>query len=97
WHDTGRGPAVTITAGLLALIEPMSWAGTVLSQPPIRTTPSIGETEIISSTSMDMRFRKYRLVGRVNGSEIEIVGNSRGNPPASRIPLLTSLVRLDKP
>jgi hypothetical protein len=35
----------------------MSWAGTVLSQPPISTTASIGCARTISSTSIDMRLR----------------------------------------
>ena len=43
----------------------MSWAGTVLSQPPTRTTASMGWARTISSTSMDMRLRNIMLVGDV--------------------------------
>ena len=42
---------------------PINWAGTVLSQPPINTTASIGWARIISSVSMAIRLRKYILVG----------------------------------
>jgi len=36
------GPAGTRIAGRFALVAPISSAGTVLSQPPSRTTPSAG-------------------------------------------------------
>src|SRR5699024_9656112 len=35
-------PPVIIIAGLSALIAPIKSAGVILSQPPIKTTPSIG-------------------------------------------------------
>ena len=62
----------------------MSWAGTVLSQPPSRTTASIGWARIISSTSIDMRLRNFRLVGLRNTSPREMVGNSIGRAPAAK-------------
>ena len=43
WNsDTGRGPAVTTSAGRSALTAPMIALGTDLSQLPSRTTPSSG-------------------------------------------------------
>ena len=57
------GPAVTTIAGRSALAAPMSWAGRVLSQPPSRTTPSMGWPRIISSVSIAIRLRKSMLVG----------------------------------
>ena len=52
----------------------MSCAGTVLSQPPISTTASIGWARIISSVSIDIRLRNFRLVGLRNTSPSEMVG-----------------------
>ena len=69
---------------------PISWAGTVLSQPPINTTASMGCARIISSVSMDMRLRRYMLVGAAKLSWREIVGNAIGSPPASMTPRLTA-------
>ncbi len=86
-------PTTSAIAGLFAEIAPMSCAGTVLSQPPISTTESIGCARIISSTSIAMRFRKTRLVGVRYGSPSEIVGNSSGNPPAARTPRETAATR----
>ena len=43
------------------------WAGTVLSQPPSSTTESIGCARVISSTSIDIRLRNFRLVGCQEG------------------------------
>ncbi|GAA4773673.1 hypothetical protein GCM10025784_21620 [Citricoccus nitrophenolicus] len=96
-QETGRGPAATTMAGTPALSAPMIWAGMVLSQPPSSTTPSMGEARTISSTSMDIRLRRYMDEGRENGSEREIVGNSRGRPPAARTPALTSAASSPSP
>ena len=51
------GPVINCTVGRLAEMAPISCAGTVLSQPPTTTAASIGCAEIISSVSIDMRFR----------------------------------------
>lgn len=77
-------------AGASALSAPINWAGTVLSQLPRSTTPSIGAELIISSTSIDTRLRSDIDVGRTKGSLIEMVGNSRGKPPAAITPHLTA-------
>ena len=57
------GPAGKTTYGLPAEIAPIIIAGKVLSQPPRRTTTSIGCALIISSTSMDIKFLNIMLVG----------------------------------
>ena len=64
----------------------MSCAGTVLSQPPISTTASMGWARSISSVSMAMRLRKYMLVGAAKLSCKEMVGKVMGKPPASKMP-----------
>jgi len=61
-----------------------------LSQPPISTTASIGCAFSISSVSIDIRLRRYMLVGAAKLSPIEIVGNFTGRPPASMIPRCTA-------
>ena len=83
-------PVTSWTAGMPADAAPISCAGTVLSQPPISTTASIGCARIISSVSIDMRLRMYMLVGCAKLSWIEIVGKSIGSPPASMTPRLTA-------
>ncbi len=67
----------------------MSWAGTVLSQPPTSTTASMGWARTISSTSMDMRLRYIMLVGSRKTSPSEMVGKVMGSPPAASTPRLT--------
>ena len=84
------GPATSPIAGRLAEIAPISWAGTVLSQPPTSTTASIGWARIISSVSIAIRLRNIRLVGDRNTSPNEIVGKVKGSPPAARTPRLTA-------
>ena len=84
------GPPVTMMAGISADAAPINWAGVVLSQPHSSTTPSMGLARIDSSTSMDMRLRNSIVVGFMNISPSEIVGNSRGTPPAAQTPLLTA-------
>jgi hypothetical protein len=83
-------PVTSSMQGMLAEAAPMSWAGTVLSQPPISTTASIGCARIISSVSIAIRLRRNMLVGWANDSWIEMVGNSIGSPPASITPRLTA-------
>ena len=87
------GPVVSRMAGTSALTAPISSAGTVLSQPPSRITESIGCALIISSTSIDIRLRRYMLVGCAKLSWIEITGNGTGMPPASSTPRLAALIR----
>ena len=57
------GPVTSWIAGRPADAAPMSCAGTVLSQPPISTTASIGWAAIISSVSIAIRLRYIMLVG----------------------------------
>ena len=85
-------PATSWMAGIPADAAPISWAGTVLSQPPISTTASMGCARIISSVSIDMRLRRYMLVGAAKLSWIEIVGNGIGRPPASITPRFTASI-----
>jgi len=68
-------------------------AGVVLSQPESKTTPSMGRPLIISSTSIDIKFRQNMEVGDMKNSPSEMVGNSIGNPPAARIPRFTCSAR----
>ena len=51
------GPTTSRAEGTPALTAAMSWAGTVLSQPPISTAASIGWAESIASVSSAMRLR----------------------------------------
>ena len=80
-------------AGSPTEAAPINSAGTVLSQPPINTTASMGCARIISSTSMDIRLRKYIEVGEAKLSCIEITGNSIGRPPASMTPRFAASIR----
>jgi hypothetical protein len=57
WLPVIIGPVTTTRAGTLALAAAISCAGTVLSQPPMSTTASIGWAPSISSVSMAMRLR----------------------------------------
>ena len=75
---------------MLAEAAPMSCAGTVLSQPPISTTASIGCAPIISSVSIAIRLRYIIDVGFRNTSPSEIVGNGRGKAPAASTPRETA-------
>ena len=86
------GPTGTMIAGTSADAAPISCAGTVLSQPPISTTASIGCARIISSVSIAIRLRRNMLVGYAKDSWIEIVGNSIGRPPASITPRLIASI-----
>ena len=86
------GPVTTCTAGRPAEAAPINCAGTVLSQPPIITTASIGWARTISSTSIDIRLRNIMLVGLRKTSPSEMVGNARGSPPAASTPRVTASV-----
>jgi hypothetical protein len=77
-------------AGTSAEAAPMSMAGVVLSHPDSSTTASSGYARMHSSTSMDMRLRKSMVVGFMSTSPSEIVGNSRGKPPALHTPRFTA-------
>ena len=77
-------------AGMSALAAPISCAGVVLSQPHSSTTPSRGLARMDSSTSMAIRLRYSMVVGRMNISPSEMVGNSSGNPPAAHTPRFTA-------
>ena len=90
------GPATSPIAGRLAEIAPISWAGTVLSQPPTSTTASIGWARIISSVSIAIRLRNIRLVGLRNTSPSEIVGNLSGKPPSASTPRSTAAISSGK-
>src|ERR1700694_4387274 len=79
-----------MTAGRPAETAPMSCAGTVLSQPPMSTTASMGCARIISSVSIDMRLRYLRLVGSRKTSPSEMVGNSTGSAPGAKTPGLNA-------
>ena len=68
----------------------MICAGSVLSQPPITTTESIGWARIISSVSIAIRLRRYIEVGNAKLSAIEMVGNTIGIAPASITPRFTA-------
>ena len=69
---------------------PMSWAGTVLSQPPTSTAASSGWARSISSTSMLIRLRRNMLVGLRKTSPSETVGNAIGKAPPASTPRLTA-------
>src|SRR5271170_3958779 len=57
WRPVDMAPTTSWTAGRPAEAAPISWAGTVLSQPPISTTASMGWARIISSTSIAIKLR----------------------------------------
>ncbi len=67
----------------------MSSAGIVLSQPPSRTTPSIGLARNISSAAIAAMLRQSIAVGRTCVSPRETTGRLSGTPPASQMPCLT--------
>ena len=87
------GPPETMMVGRSTLAAPMSCAGVVLSQPESSTTPSSGLARRVSSTSIDIKLRKSIAVGRISCSPRDIVGNSRGTPPACHTPRLTNSAR----
>ena len=92
WWPTSIGPVISMMAGTSALAAAISWAGTVLSQPPISTMESIGWARIISSVSIAIRLRRNIEVGLEKLSWIEMVGKAIGKPPASITPRFTASI-----
>ena len=74
----------------------MSWAGTVLSQPPTSTAASSGCARSISSTSMLIRLRKNMLVGERKISPSEMVGKAIGSAPPASTPRLVASISSGK-
>jgi len=74
WEPVNMEPVMSWMAGMPAEAAPINCAGTVLSQPPMSTTASMGWARIISSVSMAMRLRRYMLVGAAKLSWREMVG-----------------------
>src|SRR5215469_11272 len=72
------GPAGITIAGTSALSAPITIAGSVLSQPPSRTAPSIGFDLSNSSVSMASRLQYSIVVGRMKTSPNDIAGSSTG-------------------
>ena len=60
-----------------------------MSQPPSRTTPSIGLARSISSVAIAAMLRHSIAVGRSWVSPSDTTGSSSGMPPASYTPLRT--------
>ena len=83
------GPPGTTIAGRFTDAAPIRSAGIVLSQPPKRTTPSMGLARIISSVAIATILRHNIAVGRTFVSPSETIGRFCGTPPASQIPFLT--------
>ena len=77
------GPPGTTTAGRSTDAAAMSSDGIVLSQPPSRTTPSMGFARSISSVAIAAMFRHSIAVGRTLVSPRETTGRFSGMPPAS--------------
>jgi len=92
WEPVSVDPVINSIDSNLAEAAPINCAGTVLSQPPISTTASIGCASSISSVSIDMRLRNYMLVGAEKLSWMLMVGKSIGRPPASITPRLTASI-----
>ena len=90
WRPVIIGPVTSWMAGRPAEAAPISCAGTVLSQPPISTTASMGWARIISSVSIAIRLRRNMLVGVAKLSCSDTVGKAIGSPPASITPRLTA-------
>ena len=61
-----------------------------MSQPPSRTTASIGLARSISSVAIAARLRHSMAVGRTCVSPRDTTGNSNGTPPASDTPRFTA-------
>src|SRR5690606_27562769 len=84
------GPPGTTNVGMSTLQAPIISEGVVLSQPVNSTTPSSGLARMDSSTSMLARLRNSMVVGFMMVSPRDITGNSKGTPPASSTPRLTT-------
>jgi hypothetical protein len=83
------GPPGTTTAGRSTEEAAISSEGIVLSQPPSRTTPSIGLARSSSSVAIAAMFRQSMAVGRTSVSPSETTGRFSGIPPASQTPRRT--------
>lgn len=83
------GPPGTTTAGRSTDAAAMISDGMVLSQPPSRTTPSMGLARSISSVAMAAMLRQSMAVGRTFVSPRDTTGRSSGMPPASYTPSRT--------
>ena len=92
WWPVAIGPVGRKIAGTSLLAAAISCAGSVLSQPPISTTASIGWARIISSVSIAIRLRRYIEVGEAKLSWIEMVGKTIGSAPASITPRLVASI-----
>src|SRR4051812_17433364 len=86
------GPVGRKMAGTSLDAAAMIWAGSVLSQPPIKTTASIGWARIISSVSIAIRLRRNIEVGEAKLSWIDMVGNTMGSAPLSITPRFTASI-----
>ena len=87
------GPAGQKITGRSMLTAPMIRPGPVLSQPPIRTAPSIGCCRSSSSASMARRLRYSMVVGLTMTSPSDSAGSSTGKPPARSTPRFTASAR----
>ena len=83
------GPVTSRITGTSLTAAAIICAGTVLSQPPISTTASIGCARISSSVSMAKRLRKSIEVGESRVSPKLIVGKTMGSAPPCSTPRLT--------
>ena len=83
------GPPGTTSAGISTEDAAINKDGIVLSQPPRRTTPSIGLARINSSVAIAAILRHNIAVGRTRVSPNETAGIFSGTPPASQIPFFT--------
>ena len=90
------GPPDTAIVGKSQVAAPITSEGVVLSQPTIKTTPSIGFARIASSTSIEAKLRNSMAVGRRLLSPQENTGNSNGRPPASKTPALIWVINSRK-
>ncbi len=90
WLPVSMGPVGRTMAGTSLLAAAMTWAGMVLSQPPIRITASMGWARTISSVSMAIRLRRNMEVGEAKLSWMDMVGKTMGRPPASITPRLAA-------
>ena len=85
------GPPGMTTAGRSTDAAAMSNAGMVLSQPPSRTTPSIGLARNISSAAIAAMFRQSIAVGRTSVSPSDTIGQVQRNPACLVDALLDAL------
>src|SRR5690606_41303912 len=84
------GPPGTTMVGKSTLQAPITVDGVVLSQPAKSTIPSKGLDLMDSSVSILAKLRNNMVVGLMMVSPNDLTGNSKGKPPASRIPRFTT-------